>query len=204
MTMIAPPTSLDIIAARRILDAGDRTHPKVRDLTGAKLCIHPLAGSGQALDSVVLTTMSEAARDSWRMEPYRHHAYTPDPSVRRSNGMNMLPCLCGNYEQNPSHLQCWTEMGIEIRTDAKGRQLPPWEQPEAREAMGYARLKRPKRVTPADREAAARMLNLVDDPQAHGRHKPNARGRVVCGRRQYKDHFAPCQIVETIDWTIDR
>lgn len=89
-------------------------------------------------------------------------------------------------------------MGIEIRTDEKGRQLPPWEQPEARAAMGY-----PKRVSPADRDAALRALGLVDDPEAHGRHKPTPRGRVHCGRRQYKNGFAPCQLSSPWTWSTE-
>lgn len=58
-----------------------------------------------------------------------------------------------------------------------------------------------KRPSPADREAAARVLGLVDDPLAHGKHKPTNRGRVHCGTRQYKDGFAPCQLTSA-QWVL--
>lgn len=66
-----------------------------------------------------------------------------------------------------------------------------------------------KRVTPADRDAAEIMMGLRDDPEAHGRHKPTNRGRVTCGKRQYKDGFAPCQLgwlgwVSIADWKMNR
>ena len=62
-----------------------------------------------------------------------------------------------------------------------------------------------REASPADREAAVELLGLVDDPDAHGRHKPQKHTlRVRCGKRAYKVGFAPCDLVPIeipAEWT---
>lgn len=44
-----------------------------------------------------------------------------------------------------------------------------------------------------------RLLGLIDNPEAHGRHAITRLGRVQCSTRVYKWGYAPCQLRSVCD-----
>lgn len=147
------------------------TDPRIANLPGAKRCRHDLLGNGETHAEFEART-GAPVDGYYAAQAYRHHVYVPQGSASLTGEVF---CVCGNLRDHIVHRPCVTLL---VLTDAAWRETKP-----------------------ADREAVAKLLGLVDDPDAHGRHKPMKRTmRIRCGARAYKMGFAPCELGPELMW----